>query len=395
MASLKLQQVEKRYPNGVEAVAGIDLDVRDGEYLVLVGPSGCGKSTLLRMIAGLETLTGGQVLIGERDVTRMAPKDRDIAMIFQSYALYAHMTVRENLGFGLRMAKMAKAEVASRVEQTAATLGLEDLLDRKPAALSGGQRQRVAMGRAIVREPSLFLMDEPLSNLDAKLRGSMRSELARLHERLKVTTIYVTHDQTEAMTLGDRVAVLLDGRLQQLDTPSELFEHPRNLFVASFIGSPPMNLAHAEIADGRIRFGSHSIPLPARTPAQPRKVVLGIRPTDMALSAADIEQAAPIEVTVDLVERLGAEILLEFPLDVPRVVTDGGPAEAGEESEQLLMDDRWARFVTQLRGDVEVAVGRPIEVFLNLARVHLFDPVSGEALRLAEPRSEPAGAAGV
>jgi multiple sugar transport system ATP-binding protein len=381
MASLTLENVVKRYPNGVEAVAGIDLEVRDGEYLVLVGPSGCGKSTLLRMIAGLETLTSGSMRIGERDVTRTAPKDRDIAMIFQSYALYAHMTVRENLGFGLRMKKMPKTEIATRVEQTATILGLQDLLERKPAALSGGQRQRVAMGRAIVREPALFLMDEPLSNLDAKLRGSMRSELARLHDRLGVTTVFVTHDQTEAMTLGDRVAVLLDGRLQQLDAPTELFAHPRNLFVASFIGSPAMNLAHAEITGQEIRFGARRIPLPHGMRPGDRQVVLGIRPTDMALSAHDMEQAAQIEVTVDLVERLGAEILLEFPLDIPRVVTDGTPAEMSEGGgEQLLMDDRWARFVVQLRGDVEVSVGRPIEVFLNLARIHLFDPVSGEAL---------------
>ncbi len=381
MASLKLEHVEKLYPNGVEAVAGIDLDVRDGEYLVLVGPSGCGKSTLLRMIAGLETLTGGCVRIGERDVTRMPPKDRDIAMIFQSYALYAHMTVRDNLGFGLRMKKMPKAEIAARVERTAVTLGLQELLERKPAALSGGQRQRVAMGRAIVREPSLFLMDEPLSNLDAKLRGSMRSELARLHERLKVTTVYVTHDQTEAMTLGDRVAVLLDGRLQQLDTPAELFAHPRNLFVASFIGSPPMNFAHAEVIGDEIRFGSRAIPMPDGISLPPRKVVLGIRPTDLALSASGMEKSAAIEVRIDLVERLGAEILLEFPLDVPRVVTDGAAAAAEGDGEQLLMDDRSARFVTQLRGDVEVTIGRPTQVFLNVARIHLFDPATGEALR--------------
>jgi len=384
MAPLRLENVAKRYPNGVDAVAGIDLEVSDGECLVLVGPSGCGKSTLLRMIAGLETLTGGSIWIDQTDVTRMAPKDRDIAMIFQSYALYAHMTVRENLGFGLKMRRMPKAEIAARVQQTAQTLGLDSLLDRKPAALSGGQRQRVAMGRAIVREPVLFLMDEPLSNLDAKLRGTMRSELARLHERLGVTTVYVTHDQTEAMTLGDRVAVLLDGRLQQLDTPSELFERPKNLFVAGFIGSPPMNLAHAEIAAGQIHFGSYRIPLPAGAPSHEGPVVLGIRPTDIALTGKDFEHAAAIEVTVDLVERLGAEILLEFPVDVPRVVTDGAQASTvSDDDHQLLLDDTRARFVTQLRGDVEVTVGRPIDVFLNMARVHLFDPQTGASLERA------------
>jgi multiple sugar transport system ATP-binding protein len=378
MASLELNNVFKRYPNGVEAVAGIDLDVRDGECLVLVGPSGCGKSTLLRMIAGLENLSGGSVLIDDRDVTGMGPKDRDIAMIFQSYALYAHMTVRENLGFGLRMKRMPKAQIAERVGQTAATLGLQDLLDRKPAALSGGQRQRVAMGRAIVREPKLFLMDEPLSNLDAKLRGTMRSELARLHDRLGVTTVYVTHDQTEAMTLGDRVAVLLDGRLQQLDTPTTLFESPANLFVASFIGSPPMNLVQATIESGRIRFGPHEI-TPALAAGQPDgPVILGIRPTDLALSGRDLPETGEIEVTVDLIERLGSEVLLEFPIAAPRVSTDGAPGSGSSAADQqLLVDDRRARFVTQLRGDVDVTVGRPIGMFINLARIHLFDPDTG------------------
>jgi multiple sugar transport system ATP-binding protein len=302
-------------------------------------------------------------------------------MIFQSYALYAHMTVRENLGFGLRMRRMPKSEIAARVEQIARTLGLDALLDRKPAALSGGQRQRVAMGRAIVREPVLFLMDEPLSNLDAKLRGTMRSELARLHERLGVTTVYVTHDQTEAMTLGDRVAVLLDGRLQQLNTPTELFARPRNLFVASFIGSPPMNLAHAEIAGGQIQFGSYRIPLPPGAPSREGPVILGIRPTDMALARNGFEHAAAIEVTVDLIERLGAEILLEFPVDGPRVVTDAAQATTVDgDDHQLLVDDSRTRFVTQLRGDVQVTVGRPIEVYLNTAQLHLFDPTTGEVM---------------
>jgi multiple sugar transport system ATP-binding protein len=377
VASLALRDVFKRYPNGVEAVAGIDLEVRDGECLVLVGPSGCGKSTLLRMIAGLENLTGGAVLIGDRDVTGMGPKDRDIAMIFQSYALYAHMTVRDNLGFGLRMKRMPKAEIAARVEQTAATLGLGELLDRKPAALSGGQRQRVAMGRAIVREPKLFLMDEPLSNLDAKLRGTMRSELARLHERLGVTTVYVTHDQTEAMTLGDRVAVLLDGRLQQLDTPTTLFERPANLFVAGFIGSPPMNLVQASITSGKLRFGPYEI-APEVAAGQPDgPVILGIRPTDMALSGRDLQDSAEIEVTIDLVERLGSEVLLEFPVAAPRVSAEGKPNTPEAADDQLLVDDRRARFVTQLRGDVDVAVGRPVPMHINLARIHLFDPETG------------------
>jgi multiple sugar transport system ATP-binding protein len=379
MASLSIENAVKRYPNGVEAVAGIDLEVRDGECLVLVGPSGCGKSTLLRMIAGLESLTEGRISIGERDVTAMAPKERDIAMVFQSYALYAHMTVRDNLGFGLRMKKVPKPEIAARVEAAAAILGLDELLDRKPAALSGGQRQRVAMGRAIVREPQLFLMDEPLSNLDAKLRGAMRSELVRLHERLGVTTVYVTHDQTEAMTLGDRVAVLLDGRLQQLDTPTQLYERPANIFVASSIGSPPMNLVEATVGEGWINFGSQRLPVPPGRSVAEGPAILGIRPTYLSLEPITDRPAAPLSVTVDLVERLGSEIQLEFPIDAPRVNPDRILRQANsEEDAQLLTDDTRARFVAVAREGTEVKVGTPIEVWVDLSRIHLFDPVSGQ-----------------
>src|SRR5690242_11395686 len=262
MAEIRLEGVTKEYSGGVRAVDSVDLTVRSGEFMVLVGPSGCGKSTLLRMIAGLEEVTDGEISIGDRVVTDLPPKSRDIAMVFQNYALYPHMTVEQNLGFVLKLRKTPKQEIRRRVDEAAKILGLEQLLKRKPAALSGGQRQRVAMGRAMVREPQAFLMDEPLSNLDAKLRVQMRAELARLRDRLRTTTVYVTHDQVEAMTLGDRVAVLKGGKLQQLATPSELFNHPTNLFVAAFIGSPSMNLVEARVTNGAVSFGSYSLPIP-------------------------------------------------------------------------------------------------------------------------------------
>ena len=290
MSGIEIRDVTKIYPNGVKAVDTLSLHVAEGEFVVLVGPSGCGKSTLLRMIAGLEDVTYGAVLIEGVDVTEKAPQQRDIAMVFQNYALYPHMTVRDNLAYGLKIQKLRKREWLPRVNAVAQTLGLENLLDRKPAALSGGQRQRVAMGRAIVREPKAFLMDEPLSNLDAKLRVSMRAELTKLHERLGVTTVYVTHDQVEAMTLGQRVAVLRDGTLQQVDTPHNLFHSPANLFVAAFIGSPSMNLVDARIEDGSVRFADITMALPESSPLAglERDVILGIRPTSFEhASAAD------------------------------------------------------------------------------------------------------------
>src|SRR5687767_7720388 len=281
MASIEMKNIVKQYGDGFPAVNDVSLRIADGEFMVLVGPSGCGKSTLLRIIAGLEETTDGRVEIGGRDVTDLAPRQRDIAMVFQSYALYPHMTVRENLGYGLKVRRLAKAERRERVERVARMLRLEELLDRRPAALSGGQRQRVAMGRAIVREPKAFLMDEPLSNLDAKLRVSMRAQLAALHTRLRTTMIYVTHDQVEAMTLGQRVAVMRDGRVQQVDTPQRLYAAPVNVFVASFIGSPAMNLVEARFDGEAVAFGGHRIPLPAahRPAAAPgTTLVLGLRP---------------------------------------------------------------------------------------------------------------------
>jgi multiple sugar transport system ATP-binding protein len=276
VAEIVLDRVTKSFAGDVLAVDAVSLEIASGEFLVLVGPSGCGKSTLLRMIAGLEDVTDGSILIDERDVTELPPRARDIAMVFQNYALYPHMTVRENLGYGLKVRRTPKPEIVRRVEEVAKLLGLDELLDRRPAALSGGQRQRVAMGRAIVREPKAFLMDEPLSNLDAKLRVSMRAQLSALHTRLDTTTIYVTHDQVEAMTLGHRVAVMREGRVLQVDTPQVLYAAPVNLFVAAFIGSPAMNLVEAELASGSIRFGGHEIPV-AAAPAAGRAIV-GIRP---------------------------------------------------------------------------------------------------------------------
>src|SRR5690242_9659624 len=283
MAEITLDNVTKEFGGGVRAVDGVDLTIGSGEFIVLVGPSGCGKSTLLRMIAGLEEVTGGSISIGDREVTRLSPRDRDIAMVFQNYALYPHYTVERNLGYGLRVRGTPKAEIERRVREVAVMLGIEHLLQRRPSALSGGQRQRVAMGRAIVREPAAFLMDEPLSNLDAKLRVDMRAQLARLHAELGVTTVYVTHDQIEAMTLGARVAVMRDGRIQQVDSPQNLYRRPLNLFVAAFIGSPPMNLVEAEVSDGAVTFAGVRVPvdrgaLPSGT------VVLGIRPQDLRLA---------------------------------------------------------------------------------------------------------------
>jgi multiple sugar transport system ATP-binding protein len=285
------------------AVDALDLQVEDGEFLVLVGPSGCGKSTSLRMLAGLEDVDGGRILIGDRDVTDVAAKDRDIAMVFQNYALYPHMTVAENMGFALRMAKVGKAEAAERVREAARLLDLEQYLDRKPRALSGGQRQRVAMGRAIVRQPQVFLMDEPLSNLDAKLRVQTRTQIAQLQRRLGITTVYVTHDQTEAMTMGDRVAVLKDGLLMQVGRPRELYDRPRNVFVAGFIGSPAMNLVELPVTDGGVRFGDavHPVEREVLGRAAEDRVVLGVRPEDLEVAG----EGLPVEV--DVVEELGAD----------------------------------------------------------------------------------------
>src|ERR1700693_5194367 len=316
MAQITLDEVDKVYSGRVKAVNGLSMEIGDGEFMVLVGPSGCGKSTALRIIAGLEEVSHGTIRIGDRVVNGVPPKDRDIAMIFQNYALYPQMTVAQNLAFGLRMRKTPKKEIERRVRNAASFLGLEPFRARGPAALSGGRRQRVAMGRAIVREPQAFLMDEPLSNLDAKLRVQMRAEIARIQRDLRVTTIYVTHDQSEAMTLGDRVCVLRAGLLQQVDRPQVLYDLPANLFVAGFIGSPAMNLVEAELTDGSVRFGPHELPIPeAVLSARPQlqayagqRVALGIRPEDIRAGGG----GAPLEITVDIKEDMGAEVYLHF-----------------------------------------------------------------------------------
>jgi multiple sugar transport system ATP-binding protein len=385
VAGIRLDGATKVYPNGVKALDALTLDIRDGEFMVLVGPSGCGKSTLLRMIAGLEEVTEGRVVIGDRDVTDLRPRDRDIAMVFQNYALYPTMSVEENLGFGLKLRRVPRPERASRVRQVATTLGLQALLDRRPALLSGGQRQRVAMGRAMVREPTAFLMDEPLSNLDASLRVSMRTELARLHERLGVTTVYVTHDQVEAMTLGERVAVLRDGVLQQCDTPQRLFHDPTNLFVAAFIGSPSMNVVGATVADGRVEFAGLTLPLAPEVSLEPgvRDVILGIRPTDIR-HALDAPAGEPrIVVRPDLIEELGGVTNVLFPIEAPRVQTDATRAAieaASDDDATLLADDRRARFCAAIDGRRAVTTGEDLELAVDHRRLHFFDPASGEAL---------------
>jgi multiple sugar transport system ATP-binding protein len=378
-----LDRVTKVYAGNVKAVDDVSLEIAAGEFMVLVGPSGCGKSTLLRAIAGLEQVSTGRVYIDGRDVTDMAPRERDIAMVFQNYALYPHMTVGENLGFGLKLRKVSKRERAERVLYVAKKLGLGDLLERKPGELSGGQRQRVAMGRAMVREPKAFLMDEPLSNLDAKLRVSMRGELARLHERLGVTTIYVTHDQVEAMTLGQRVAVLRDGVLQQVDTPQVLFRQPSNLFVAAFIGSPSMNLLEAEVSGGAVRFAGHELPVPDGVGLGNRRVIFGIRPTDFA-HAATADPAVPrLTVQAEVVEDLGAEMHVIFPLDAPRVVAEAVRAAADESTDEegaLFADDQRALFTARVDANEPLTPGARVELAVDTRRMHFFDPATGEVL---------------
>jgi multiple sugar transport system ATP-binding protein len=381
MSGIALERVTKVFEGGVVAVDDVTLDVRPGEFVVLVGPSGCGKSTLLRLIAGLEQVTAGTLRIGGRDVTTVAPPDRDIAMVFQNYALYPNKTVKENLAFGLRQRRTPKTEIERRVAAMASLLGLEELLRRRPAQLSGGQRQRVAMGRALVREPAAFLLDEPLSNLDAKLRTTMRAELSRLHERLGVTTVYVTHDQVEAMTLGQRVAVLRDGVVQQFDAPQELFRRPVNLFVAAFIGSPAMNLVGARVDGDRVHFAGHSLPLPARVPAG--DVVLGLRPSAFELEGPRTDpELARIAVDAEVVEELGDEAIVTFRVDAPPVLVDAVRAAVDDADDgRLLADDRAARFSARLRGRVDARPGDRLVVAVDHRDLHLFDS-DGSAIRL-------------
>jgi len=360
MASVTFDQATRLYPGGTRpAVDKLNLEVGDGEFLVLVGPSGCGKSTSLRMLAGLEEVNAGRILIGDRDVTDVPPKDRDIAMVFQNYALYPHMTVAENMGFALKIAGVSKDERAKRVEEAAKLLDLTDYLNRKPKALSGGQRQRVAMGRAIVRQPQVFLMDEPLSNLDAKLRVQTRTQIASLQRRLGVTTVYVTHDQTEALTMGDRIAVLKDGLLQQVGTPRDLYERPSNEFVAGFIGSPAMNLFTSDIVDGGIMWGDEVVPVEREVLAKAngKQVRVGIRPEDLVLGAAGEKG---LKVQVDLVEELGADGYLY------------GRANANGSAEHDI--------VARVDGRKHPFAGDTVTLAAVPGHVHVFDAETGERL---------------
>jgi multiple sugar transport system ATP-binding protein len=389
MAGIRLEHVGKVFGEDVVAVDDVSIDVHDGEFLVLVGPSGCGKSTIMRIVAGLEEVTAGEVFIGDRNVTDLPPKDRDISMVFQNYALYPHMTVAQNIGFGLKLRHHSKDDIAARVLDVARMLALETLLDRKPGQLSGGQRQRVAMGRAMVREPRAFLMDEPLSNLDAKLRVQMRGELARMHNRLSITTLYVTHDQVEAMTLGDRVAVMKDGTLQQLDTPQRLFSDPVNVFVAAFIGSPAMNLVQARVTraadDYTLTMGSWSLPIGARPQLAAyagRTVDVGMRPSDFSAVSPDTPAALP--ATADVVEDLGTELNVLFTVDAEAVDTADTRAATGlagdSEDVMLPLDAGGSVMTASLDPKSRVRQGDAVHLAVDVEALHFFDPATGVAV---------------
>jgi multiple sugar transport system ATP-binding protein len=387
MANIELRDVTKRYPDGFEAVKHMDLDIADGEFMILVGPSGCGKSTALRMIAGLEDISEGEMRIGEQVVNDKAPKDRDIAMVFQNYALYPHMTVRDNMGFALKLAKVDKAEINKRVEEAATILDLTAHLDRKPANLSGGQRQRVAMGRAIVRDPSVFLMDEPLSNLDAKLRVQMRAEVSRIQDRTGTTTVYVTHDQTEAMTLGDRVAVMRAGVLQQVGPPQELYENPTNLFVAGFIGSPAMNFMPASVEGDIVKLPMVDAPLDGSTRGAltgAQNLIAGIRPEHFEDAALVSDDKKPLGRTfkaqIELVESMGSELYAHFSVqhegveseELAELAQDSGAADVpGAGSETV---------VARLDPESSVKQGQETELWVDTSRIHFFDTSDGRSL---------------
>jgi multiple sugar transport system ATP-binding protein len=392
MAEIKLKDITKRYPDGFEAVKDFNLDIADGEFMILVGPSGCGKSTALRMIAGLEDITDGELRIGDEVVNQRAPKDRDIAMVFQNYALYPHMTVRENMGFALKLAKTPQEEIDRKVNDAAKVLDLEPHLDRKPANLSGGQRQRVAMGRAIVRDPSAFLMDEPLSNLDAKLRVQMRAEVSRLQHRLGTTTVYVTHDQTEAMTLGDRVAVMRAGVLQQVDTPKELYDNPVNLFVAGFIGSPAMNFFPASIEGDRLKLPFADVPLSGELRSAAgsagSELIAGVRPEHFYDPAIETGlSGATFEVPVELVESMGSEVYAHFGIgtggpqseELAELAADSGAADVPSSGDGMA--------VARLDPSTKARPGENHQLALHPESIHLFDARSGRNLAMAKVAS--------
>jgi len=394
MAKITFDGVTKRYPDGFEAVKDMSLEIEDGEFMILVGPSGCGKSTALRMVAGLEDISDGEVTIGDEVVNQKAPRDRDIAMVFQNYALYPHMTVRDNMGFALKLHGTDKAEIDKRVEDAAKILDLTEHLDRKPANLSGGQRQRVAMGRAIVRDPSAYLMDEPLSNLDAKLRVQMRTEVSRIQNRTDTTTIYVTHDQTEAMTLGDRVAVMRAGVLQQVDTPMELYNRPKNLFVAGFIGSPAMNFMPATIEGDTVKLPMVDVRLPddvrervgAGSEGGSRELIAGIRPEnfeDAALLGDDTRsRGASFRAKIDLIESLGSEIYAHFSVSSDKSIESDELRELAEDSGagEVPGGGQEGDIVARLSAESQVKKGDEADIFIDASHIQLFDPSDGSSL---------------
>ena len=391
MGAIDIKSAGKIYPNGTRALEDVSITINDGEFVVLVGPSGCGKTTLLRMVAGLEDITEGEIAIGDKTVNEVAPKDRDIAMVFQNYALYPHMSVYDNMAFSLKLRKLPKDEIEQKVKDAAKTLEISELLERKPKALSGGQRQRVAMGRAIVRNPQAFLMDEPLSNLDAKLRVQMRAELGQLHTQLQTTTLYVTHDQVEAMTMGDRVAVIRKGELQQIDTPREIYSNPKNIFVAGFIGSPSMNFVYAKIKSKddvmELTFGDNQITYKDEKkdklqPFENKEIILGIRPEafEDGYFANEADYSESIKVKVSLLEQLGSDSYVHFYKDIKPVQTEAIEEILADEGEDITVLGDNTKFIARINPNSTVAEGEEIELRINPSKLHFFDPESGDVI---------------
>ena len=391
MGAIDIKSAGKIYPNGTRALEDVSITINDGEFVVLVGPSGCGKTTLLRMVAGLEDITEGEISIGKKTVNEVAPKDRDIAMVFQNYALYPHMSVYDNMSFSLKLRKLPKDEIDQKVKEAAKTLEISELLDRKPKALSGGQRQRVAMGRAIVRNPQAFLMDEPLSNLDAKLRVQMRAELGQLHTQLQTTTLYVTHDQVEAMTMGDRVAVIRKGELQQIDTPREIYSNPKNIFVAGFIGSPSMNFVYANVKGKKgsieLSFGDDKIAyngpnLDKLREFENTEIVMGIRPEAFEDSnyANKTEFSESMKVTVSLLEQLGSDSYIHFYKDIKPVQTDAIEEILADEGEDLSVLGDNTKFIARINPNSSVIEGENIELKVDPSKLHFFEPENGNVI---------------